>query len=131
MGINSKYNHIQNHTQLMYAIMQLNASRAEQEDKIKYQFKEIYYSLQPSELIKKAMAKLVGSPETQKTIAQAGVALVSEFLISKFFKKGTTVKGFLSSIIVGKIADYALNGNSEFIANGWNKITEVFKKFKS
>ena len=130
MGINSKYNHITNHTQLMYTIMQLNAAKAEQEDEIKYQMKELYYSLQPSVLIRKAINNVMHSPDTQKNLAQAGMALGTEFLISKLFKRGTSIKGFLSSLIVNKIADYALNSKSDFINNGINKLGDLFKRFK-
>jgi hypothetical protein len=131
MGINSKYSHITNHTQLMYAIMQVNASRAEQENEIKYQIKEIYYSLQPATLIKKAVENVIHSPETQKSLAQVGIAMGTNFLINKLFKKGTSLKGFFSSMIVEKIADYAFNSNSDFINNGIGKIGNLLKRFKA
>jgi hypothetical protein len=130
MGINSKYNHITNHTQLMYTIMQVNAARAEQEEEIKYKVKEIYYSLQPATLIKKAVENVMHSPETQKSLAQVGIAMGTDFLISKFFKKGTSLKSFVSSLIVEKIADYALHSNSGFISNGISKIGSLLKKIK-
>lgn len=130
MGINNKYNHITNHTQLMYAIMQVNAAKAEQEEEIRYQVKEIYYSLQPATLIKKAVENVMHSPETQKSLAQVGIAMGTDFLISKFFKRGTSLKSFFSSIVVEKIADYALNSKSDFINNGLSKIGDLLKKFK-
>ena len=130
MAINSKYSHITNHTQLMYTIMQVNAARAEQEVEIKHQAKEIYYSLQPAVLIKKAVGNILHSPETQKNIAQSALALGTEFLISKFFKRGASIKGFLSSVVVGKIADYAFNGKSDFISDGIGKISNLLKQFK-
>jgi hypothetical protein len=130
MGINNKYNHITNHTQLMYSIMQVNAARVEQEDEIKHKVKEIYYSLQPATLIKKAVESVMHSPETKKSLAQVGLAMGTDFLVSKLFKKGTSLKGFLSSMVVGKIADYALNSKSDFINNGISKIGNLLKKFK-
>lgn len=110
--------------------MQVNAARVDQEDEIKYQVKELYYSLQPAVLVKKAVDNILHSPETQKSLAQAGVALGTEFIISKIFKKGTSLKGFLSSMIVNKIADYAINNHSDFISNGIGKIGNLLKKFK-
>jgi hypothetical protein len=110
--------------------MQVNAARAEQEDEIKHHMKELYYSLQPAVLIKKAVGNILHAPETPKNIAQAGIALGTEFLISKVFKRGASVKGFLSSLIVNKIADYAINSKSDFISNGIEKIGSVLKRFK-
>jgi hypothetical protein len=130
MGINSKYNHITNHTQLMYTIMQVNAARAEQEVEIKQQVKEIYYSIQPATLIKKAVENVLHSPDTQKSLAQVGIAMGTDFLISKFFKRGTSLKGFFSSMVVEKIADYALNSKSDFINNGISKIGNLLKKIR-
>lgn len=131
MAINSKYNHITNHTQLMHTIMHVNAARVEQEDEIKYQLKEIYYSLQPATLIKKAVQNVLNSPETKKNLVQAGVAIGTEFLISKFFKRSASIKGFLSSMIIEKIADYTLNGKSaDAINNGIGKIGNLLKKIR-
>jgi hypothetical protein len=130
MGINNTYSHITNHTQLMHTIMRVNASRAEQEDEIKYQVKEIYYSLQPATLIKKAVENVMHSPETQQSLAQVGIAMGANFLISKFFKKGNSLKGFFSSMVVEKIADSVLHGESHFINNGITKIGNLLKKFK-
>jgi hypothetical protein len=70
MGINSKYSHINDHTQLMYTIMQLNASRAEQEQEIKQKAKEIYFSLTPATLLKNTMTKVMHHPETRKKLIQ-------------------------------------------------------------
>jgi hypothetical protein len=129
MGINSKYHHITNHTQLMYTIMQVNAARADQEDEVKYKLKELYYSLQPATLLKQAFGKILHSPDTQKNLAQTGLALGTEFLISKIFKRGGSVKGFLTSLLVEKVASYALNSKSEFISNGIGKLGGLLKKF--
>jgi len=131
MGINSKYHHISNHTQLMYTIMQVNASRVEQEEEIKYQIKEIYYSFHPAVFLKNAVKKVLHNPEAQKSLAQTAIALGTNFLISKFFKRGNSIKGFLSSMVMEKIADFALNGKSELIHNGIDKLGGLLKKFKS
>jgi len=131
MGINSKYGSISDHTQLMYAIMQVNASKAEQEEEIKYQLKEIYYSFQPATLVKNALKSAMHNPETQKNLAQAALEIGTDFIISKVFKKSNSLKGFLTSILMEKVAGFAFNGKSEFINNGIDKLGDLFKKFKS
>jgi hypothetical protein len=131
MGINSKYHHITNHTQLMHTIMHVNASRVEQEEEMKFQLKEIYYSFQPATLVKNALKSALHNPETQKTLAQTALSIGTDFLISKFFKKGSSMKGFVSSVVLEKVADFALNGKSELINNSIQKLGGLFKKFKS
>jgi len=115
----------------MYTIMQVNASRAEQEDEIKYHLKEIYYSFQPVTLVKNALKNVLHNPETKKNLAQTALAIGTDFLISKFFKKSGSLKGFLSSVVMEKVADFAINSKSEFISNGIGKLSDLFKKFKS
>ena len=129
MGINSKYSGITNHTQLMYTIMQINASKAEQEEDIKYQIKEIYYSFQPATLVKNALKNVLHNTEVKKDLAQTVLALGTDFIISKIFRKGTSFKGFVSLIVMEKIVVFALNSNSEFINKGIEKLSDLFKKF--
>lgn len=131
MGITSKYNHITNHTQLMYTIMQVNSARAEQEEEIKHKFKELYYELHPSVLLKKAVGKLLHTPEVPQKLLQSGLALGADFIIGRMFKKSASIKGYLTSMIVEKVADYALNSKSEFIQNGIGKIGKLLKNFRS
>ena len=105
MGINSKYGHINNHTQLMYTIMQLNASRAEQEEEVKYKLKELYYSFQPVTLLKKVLSNKNHGPEIKKNLAQSALSVGTDFLISKVFKRGSSVKGYLLSLAMEKVAN--------------------------
>ena len=131
MGITSKYNHITNHTQLMYTIMQVNAARADQEEEIKHKFKEIYYELQPAALVKKAFGKLLHTPEVPQKLLHTGLALGADFIIGRLFKKSASIKGYLTSMIVEKVADYALNSKSEFVQSGIGKIGNLLKNFRS
>lgn len=130
MSINSKYDHINNHTQLVYTIMQLNASRAQQEDEVKHKLKEIYYSFQPGELLKKIFSK-ENKPKIQKNIAQSALSVGTNFLINKVFKSSVSIKGYLLSLAMEKVADYAISGKSKFLKNGAGKIGGFFQKFKS
>ena len=131
MGINSKYNHITNHTQLMHTIMHVNASRVQQEQDLKYKLKELYYSFQPATLLKKAFSKKNHDSEIPKGIAQSALAMGTNFLIGKVFKRGASVKGYLLSLAMEKAADYALSGKSTWITKGIGKLGNLIKKFKS
>ena len=115
----------------MYTIMQLNASRAEQEEEVKHKLKEIYYSFQPVTLLKNVLSNKTQGPEIKKNLVQSALAVGTDFLISKVFKRGASVKGFLLSLAMEKVADYALSGKSKFITNGVKKVNGLIKKFKS
>lgn len=130
MTVNSKYHHITNHTQLMHTIMHVNASRVQQETDIKHQLKEIYYSIQPAALMKKAMGSVIDSPEIRKNVAQSAMSLGAEFLIGKLFRRGSSLKGFISSLVVEKVAEYALNKQPDLLKNGLGKLGDLFKQFK-
>ena len=129
MGINSKYGHITNHTQLMYTIMQVNASRSEQEEDIKHKLKEIYYSFQSMTLIKNAFKNKNHASEIPKGVAQSALSLGANFLINKVIKR-SSIKGYLLSLAMEKAADYAMSGKLPLITNGINKLGGLIKKFK-
>ena len=131
MGINSKYSNISNHTQLMYAIMQTNASKVEQEEEIKYQLKEIYYSFQPATLIKNAIRNVMSDAENQKNLAQTALEIGIDYIIRLVFQKKSSFKGFLSSILMEKVTRFIFNNESDLINTGINKFGDLLKKFKS
>jgi hypothetical protein len=130
MGINSKYSHINNHTQLMRTIMQVNASRVQQEEDVKHKLKEIYYSLQPAELLRNALGS-EGNEPIKKNFAQSALSIGKNFLINKVFNRGNSVKGFLVSTALGKVADYAIGGKAKLIIKGVSALGGLIKKFKS
>jgi hypothetical protein len=115
MTINSKYHHITNHTQLMYTIMQVNASRVQQEDDLKHKIKEIYYSLHPAELLKSAFSSKNHESKIPKSIKQSALSLGTNFLIGKLFRSKGSIKGYLLSLAMKKVIDYAMSGKSKFI----------------
>jgi hypothetical protein len=131
MGINSRYHHITNHTQLMYTIMQINASRVQQEDDLKHKIKEIYYSFQPAELLKSAFSRKDHGSKIPKNMMQSALSLGTNLLISKLFRRGGSIKRYLLSLAMEKITGYAMSGRSKFITNGVNKLDGLIKNLNS
>jgi hypothetical protein len=93
--------------------------------------KELYYSFQPLTLLKSAFSNKTHGPGIKKNITQFVLSVGTGFLISKVFRKGGSVKGYLLSLAMEKIADYALSGKSKFITTGVEKVSGLIKKFKS
>jgi hypothetical protein len=119
---------IRNHVELSYRIMKLNELRAEQEEVIKRDVKELYYSFHPTELIKKLWSDVKGDTETKNNLGKAGLNFGADLLIGKIFGRNKSIKGFLTSVLVEKLASYFLNKNSDKIMDGVSKLTNLFKK---
>src|ERR1700752_1188106 len=110
-----------NYTELQHRIMQLKSLRVEQEEEIKRNIKEIYYSLNPSVLVKNMLREFVGD-EARHSVAKSGINAVADFLIGKLFGRGNSIKGYLSSLLIGKISNFILNNYSDALYAGISKI---------
>jgi hypothetical protein len=113
---------ITNDTELHARIMQLNQLRAEQEIAIKRNVKEIVYSMHPSVMIKNAISKFADPPQGENALKDAGLAFGQDFLLSKLFGKGITLKGFVSQFLVKKVINYVVNNHSDTIKKGLSKL---------
>jgi hypothetical protein len=111
----------------MYTIMQLNASRAEQEEDVKHKLKELYYSLQPGEIIREAFGGK-DEPADKKNFLQSALTMGRSFFINKVFNKKHSVKGFLLSNAIEKAADLAIGGKAKLILKGVRALGRFFKK---
>ena|ERR1700741_1567287 len=121
---------ITNDTELHQQIMKLNYLKEEQEISIKRNVKELGYSLHPSMMLKNFIGKFTEDTETNNNLKSMGLSLGADFLISKLFGKGQSLKGFLSSLIIRKVTDYLINKNPELITNGIRKLENFFKEHK-
>ena len=117
---------IQNDTDLHYRIMKLNNLKEEQEQAIKRNVRELVYSLHPSMMVKNLLNKLTSEPE-QGSLKSAAVNLGKDFLISRLFGKGGSIKGFITSLIVKKAADYLMDRHPDAISNGIQKVQGYIK----
>jgi len=122
---------ITNDTQLHHRIMQLNNLREEQELVIKRNVREVVYSMHPSMIFKNMVNKFSEDKEATDDLKTIGLNLGKDFLISKLFGKGQTIKGFISSLVLRKVTDYVINNHSDLIATGIGKLENMFKDFRS
>lgn len=121
---------IQNDTDLHHRIMKLNNLKEEQELVIKRNVRELMYSLHPSMMVKNLLSKIGGDKETTSDLKTAGINLGKDFIISKLFGRGGSVRGFISSLLVRKATDYVMTNHPDLISNGINKVQGLFKNLK-
>jgi hypothetical protein len=113
---------ITNDVELHARIMHLNQLRAEQELAIKRNVKEVVYSMHPSVMIKNAIRKFADPEQGKSGLKDAGIAFGQDFLLSKLFGKGVTLKGFISQFLVKKAINYVVNNHSDTIKKGLSKL---------
>src|SRR4051812_33041590 len=99
---------ITNHVQLMHRIMHLNAQKAEQEERLKHDFKTLYYSLHPVMLLKDSLSTFASDQGVQTNVAKIGLRTGVNFVIGKILGKRSSVKGFLSSLLLEKVVSKTL-----------------------
>jgi len=122
---------IQNDTDLHHRIMKLNNLKEEQELVIKRNISELVYSMHPSMLFRSLVNKFTDNPESRSDLKSIGINLGKDFLISKLFGKGGTLKGFISSLLVRKATDYVINNHADAISRGISKVGNFFTDIKS
>lgn len=118
---------ITNDIELHERIMKLNYLKAEQELVIKRNVQEVVYSMHPSVMFKNLVSKFSEDTEATHDLKSIGLNLGKDFLISKLFGKGGSLKGFISSMLIRKASDYIINNHSDLIATGINKLEGFFK----
>jgi hypothetical protein len=122
---------ITNDTELHARIMHLNSLRAEQELAIKRNVKEIAYSMHPSVMIKNAIKKFSDPEQGESQLKDLGLAFGGDFLLSKVFGKGVTLKGFVGQFLVKKVINYVVNNHSDTIKNGLSKLENFVREKKA
>ena len=121
---------INNHLELKRMIMKLNYKKAEQEEEIKFHIKELYYSFHPLTIIKNGLNSVLHTPEITDDIKNVGVNVGLDYLIGRIFKRSTSIKGFITSMIVEKLAEKLLTKNPDLIKNGINIVADLIGRFK-
>ncbi|MEO6902212.1 MAG: hypothetical protein ABI315_03565 [Bacteroidia bacterium] len=121
---------INNHLELKRVIMKLNYKREEQEEEIKYKIKELYYSFHPLTIIKSGLDSILHTPEINEDIKTIGVNVGIDYIVGRLFKRSSSIKGFLASIVVEKLAEKLFSKNPDFLKNSLNKIVDLVGRFK-
>lgn len=117
-----KSKEILNHAELSLRIMQLKSEILLQEDELKYKFKELLVTLSPMSIVKESIHDLATDKEVQFDLTKVGLNAGANFLIDQVLGRNRSIKGFLSSFIVEKIANTLINKNASGIVSGISKL---------
>ena len=117
---------ITSHTELLCRIAALKEEKLIQEDELNNDFREFVSSLKPLSVLKESLSELAQDKEAHISLAKAGLNLGTNFIIEKVLGRSNSIKGFLSSILLEKIATPFINNNVSKIASGISKL--VHKK---
>ena len=112
-----KHPEILNHEDLAKRITQLNSYKDKIENDLGESCSELLKSLNPVTLTKNTLHELVHDDEVQSDLTQVGLGLGANFIIDRVLGRDKSVKGFLSSILVEKIAGNIISKNSEKITS--------------
>ncbi len=119
---------ITNDTELHHRIMKLNYLRAEQELAIKRNIKELMYSVHPSAILKNVVDTISEDKEASHSLKSIGLNLGKDFIINKLFGRNGSVKGFITTLLMKKAADYVINNHPNLISTGISKVQKYFEK---
>lgn len=108
---------ISNYTDLKQKILQLRGDKERIEDDLKESFSNLAEALSPLNLAKNALHGMVHDNEVKGDLAQAGMSIGANFIIDRVMGRNKSIKGFLSSILVEKIAGKLISNNSEKITS--------------
>lgn len=126
--VNMKGATVPDYVGLRHQIMQLNAKKEEQEELIKHQVKELYYSIHPATILQNAITEVSENTKMHNNIAKVGLTAVTDYIIGKIFRRNSSIRGYFSSIAVEKITEFVLSKHPNLISKGWHKIRGLFKR---
>ena len=125
--MSTSFANIKTHTELRFKIMQLNSLRAEQELELKKDIATLYQSMHPLNLLRNTISEFASDKQVQSDVAKIGINWASDFLIGKLLGSNTSIKKYLSSMVLQKAADYMINNHPGKIAWGVEKISNLFQ----
>lgn len=116
---------IENIHDLRSRLKTLEKIRNEQEHVLTKNFKEVYATLQPRELINNAMDILKQEEDNLSQIGNYGI----RFLSQKYLSGQTTTKGMLKGIVATELIFLTYNKFQKQIHNGIVSATRKFSSF--
>ena len=115
---------ITGYSEMVMRIMHLKQEKFRQEDELKDAFKEFIYNLSPVSMVKQSLHKLAEDREVQFDLTKIGLNLGANFLIDRILGKNSSLKGFLSALLVEKISDSFINNNLSTIISGIRRLID-------
>ncbi|MBI2269114.1 MAG: hypothetical protein HYU69_02020 [Bacteroidetes bacterium] len=117
---------INNYIDLQRRIMQLRVQKYDQEQELKKGIKEIYYTIHPLTILDNLLHKLSQNNEVKRDLKSISLNAWASYFIGRIFGRSTSLKGFLSSVIIEKVAVPVLDKYSTSIFNSLNNFIKRF-----
>ena len=120
---------ITNHDQLKTAILQLEQEVLVKKELLINQFHITYENLQPVNIIKDQLHKLIGSRELQKDAVGTAMGLGAGIISKKIYQRGSDniFKQLIGTVLEFGIAKVVANNSEKIKEVGANLIDRLFK----
>ena len=118
---------INRYEELRIRISELEQVKISQEAELKKNIQEIYQHFQPKNLIKKTVKDLAHDKELRDDSLSALGNMATDLLVGRIFNKNNSLKGFLKTLLVEKVAVPLLKNNKEKIISF---VSDLFSKQK-
>ena len=93
------------HGDLLKRIDELKAVKAEQEEIISIQFKDLKSSLNIGTIVKESVAQIANDKDTRKDLMKIVASNGANFIIEKFLGSNNSIKRYLGSILAEKVSN--------------------------
>ena len=100
---------ITTYEELQKRIEFLDGLKEEQELILKEDIKKVYASMQPANMVKRALAKMKEDRELKHDAASLGLNMALEYVIGKVFKKNSSLGAYFKSTVVEQVAGFVLD----------------------
>lgn len=97
---------IGSYAELKARIAYLDSIKEEQEEVLKENIREVYESLQPAELIKKAIYNIGHDEELVHDAGHLGASMGLNFAIGKLFGQDKSIGGFLKTVVAKQVVSF-------------------------
>ena len=118
---------IYTYEQLTFHISQLNSLKEKQEIDLKDNFKKVYQSFQPKNILKETVKDLANDVEFRENSFKAADGLATDFIVGRLFNKNNSIKGFITTILIEKLITPLIKNNKEKV---FSFIIDLFARFK-
>lgn len=114
------------HTLLVSEIHYLKAEKGRLETELESSFRDLTSSLKPVAIVRELISGLSSDKTVQQSLAKTGLTLGTNLVIDLVLGKNKSIKGYLSSILVEKIASAFINSRAPEMI--WNVSKMIFQK---
>jgi hypothetical protein len=102
-------------------IAELNAVKEAQEVELKNNLTEVYQNFQLKNILKNAVKDLAADKEFRQDGITAATGMATDLVIGRLFNKNNSIRGYITSLLVEKLALPFIKNNKEkifsFISN--------------